>query len=39
MKPKKAITDMTTGETMFLIDDNGGSEIYFMTAHELTVLT
>ena len=28
---------MTTGETMFLIDDNGGSEIYFVNARKLTV--
>merc|ERR1712106_308204 len=32
-----AITDVTTGETMFLIDDNGGSEIYFVNARKLTV--
>ena len=26
---------MTTGETMYLIDDNGGSEIYFIKCLEL----
>ena len=26
---------MTTGETMYLIDDNGGSEIYFVKCLEL----
>ena len=25
----KAITDLSTGEIMYLIDDNGGSEIYY----------
>ena len=24
----KAITDLSTGEIMYLIDDNGGSEIF-----------
>merc|ERR1712035_279840 len=30
-----AITDMTTGETMFLIDDNGGSEIYLYKCSQI----
>ena len=35
---QKAVTDLSTGDIMYLIDDNGGSEIYLNDLIALFVL-